>query len=412
MNAISPIATAADVSKGWQVSTAGRSLDVLSKQWIARPRDERFLTLDDLRDATRVRAERTTESRLQNRQLRVVSPEILPGDDRATIHSKANQLRLVDVKADREYAPTNWVFGQVAQLAKAPSAYLRTLPGAIASTALQYSLHYNPDKSDVKLYADDVEALALTGPDYGRIFNHEVAEAVAGAIEGATGDHRWKVPGTLDWSTGVYNPLHPVTMDTTTIFGNDRGVFIFLSQDLAPIEIGKLPNGKPDYVFRGFYVTNSEVGAGALKLGAMYLRAICNNRILWGVEAFEELTMRHTKYAPGRFIEEAMPALQSFANGSTTKLIEGVQRAKDAKVAADKDEALAFLAERGMAAKRALAVYDAIVREEWLGEENDARPLDAWTLAQGITATARNEPNFDVRFDMETLAGRVLDKVA
>ena len=45
MNAISPIATAADVSKGWQVSTAGRSLDVLSKQWIARPRDERFLTL-------------------------------------------------------------------------------------------------------------------------------------------------------------------------------------------------------------------------------------------------------------------------------------------------------------------------------------------------------------------------------
>ena len=33
--------------------------------------------------------------------------------------------------------------------------------------------------------------------------------------------------------------------------------------------------------------------------------------------------MRHTKYAPNRFIEEARPALESFANGSEMKLIAG-----------------------------------------------------------------------------------------
>ena len=394
-----------------KVSTAGRSLDTLSKQWISRPADERFTSLDDLIASTKARAERTTEARMTNKQLRIVSPDILASDDRATAMSKANQLRFADDKGN-EFAPTNWVFGQLASLAKSPAGYLKTLPGIIAAQALQYSLHYNRDAQDVKLFADDIEALALTGPDYGRIFNHEVASAVDMLIAGSTGDHRWKIPGVLDWRTMVYDPHAPVTLDTTTLFANDRGVFIFLCQDLAPIEIGKLPDGSPDYVFRGFYVTNSEVGAGALKIGVMYLRAICCNRILWGVEGFEELTMRHTKYAPGRFVEEAVPALQAFANGSESRLLSGVQKAKEAVIAASKDEALEFLTSRGMAAKRSAAVYDAIVREEWLGEENEARPVDAWTLAQGITAAARSELNFDARMDMEVFAGRLLDKIA
>jgi hypothetical protein len=220
----------------------------------------------------------------------------------------------------------------------------------------------------------------------------------------------------LDWSTMHYDPLHPVTKDTTTLFANDRGVFIFLCQDLAPIEIGKLPDGSPDLVFRGFYVTNSEVGAGSLKLGAMYLRGICCNRILWGVEAFEELTMRHTKYAPMRFIEEARPALESFANGSTEKLIQGVHKAKDAVVAEDKAKAVEFVISRGVAAKRAHAIYEKIVREEWrvpAGEEEpEDRPVSVWELAQGMTAAAREEPNFDTRIELERAAGVLLDRVA
>jgi hypothetical protein len=396
---------------GWKVSTAGRSLDVLSRQWIARPHDERFLSLDDLVGATKLRAERTEQITLPNRKLEVISPTVLESDDRATALAKTQQL-LFGLPGGREVAPTNWAFGQIAGLAKAPGAYLRTLPSPIVADAVQYGLRYNRDAEDVKLFADDLEALAVTGPDYGRIFNWEVAEAVSLATQGSAGDHRWKIPGMLDWSTSIYDPLHPVSKDTTTLFANDRGVFIFLCQDLAPIEIGKLPNGEPDLVFRGFYVTNSETGAGALKLGAMYLRAVCCNRILWGVEAFEELTMRHTKYAPARFIEEARPALESFANGSTTKLLDGIAQARMATVANNKEEALAWIVERGIARKRALNVYDAIVKEEWQGEENDERPVDAWTLAQGMTAAARDEPNFDTRLDLEREAGKLLDKVA
>jgi hypothetical protein len=80
----------------------------------------------------------------------------------------------------------------------------------------------------------------------------------------STSDTRWKVPGVLDWSTGIYNPRVDVTRDTTTLYASDRDVFLFLVDDLNPIEAGRLPDGSPDLYFRGFYCWNSEVGAKTL----------------------------------------------------------------------------------------------------------------------------------------------------
>ena len=102
-----------------------------------------------------------------------------------------------------------------------------------------------------------------------------------------TGDTRWKVPGVLDWSTGVYNPDVEISRDTTTLYASDRDVFLFLVDDHNPIEAGKLPDGSPDLYFRGFYCWNSEVGAKTLGMASFYLRAVCQNRNLWGVEDFE-----------------------------------------------------------------------------------------------------------------------------
>jgi len=122
------------------------------------------------------------------------------------------------------------------------------------------------------------------------------------------------VPGVLDWSTGVYNPLVDITQDTTTLYASDRDVFLFLVDDLNPIEAGRLPDGSPDLYFRGFYCWNSEVGAKTLGIASFYLRAVCQNRNLWGVEDFEEITIRHSKYAASRFAHEAAPALTTTPN--------------------------------------------------------------------------------------------------
>ena len=56
----------------------------------------------------------------------------------------------------------------------------------------------------------------------------------------ASSDTRWKVPGVLDWSTVTHNPFVDVNKDTTTLYGSDRDVFLFLVDDTNPIEAGRL----------------------------------------------------------------------------------------------------------------------------------------------------------------------------
>lgn len=377
---------------------SGETRSDLQKQWISRPADQRFLSLDALRDSVHRRAEISAENRIETRRIEFIAPEARNLSD--------THMLSIGTPDGLTVAPTHWSFGQLASLANAPAGYLRKLPSQITADALTYGMRYNRTSEAVKLYSTGAELLAATGPDYGRIFDHEVVAAVQQIAGSGTGDERWKVPGTLDWATSVYDPNTPVTIDTTTLYASDRDVFIFLVDDRNPIEVGKLPSGEPDLMFRGFYVTNSEVGSSALKIAAFYLRAVCCNRLMWGVEGFQEITMRHSKYAPSRFIEEIRPALKSYSEGSVAKLTEGVEKAKAAKIASDKDEALDFLQGRGLNRKRAFDVFEAVEKEE-------GRPLRTiWDAAQGITAVARNIQHTDERVTFENEARKLLDKVA
>ena len=99
----------------------------------------------------------------------------------------------------------------------------------------------------------------------------------------------------------THNPFVDITKDTTTLYASDRDVFLFLVDDTHPIEAGRLPDGSPDLYFRGFYCWNSEVGSKTLGIASFYLRAVCMNRNLWGVENFEEITIRHSKFAGAAF---------------------------------------------------------------------------------------------------------------
>jgi len=304
MNAITKTpASKAPAGQPFRVANIGGGVSngVVSRQWFARPADERFLSLDALHEAVASRRDRSTEKRATTKDLRFKGPE------NPTSSEELNDLWIET--GDGERAMTHWTFGQIAGLAKAPASYLRTLPSPLVADNLNYGLRWNREKEEVKLYYDDTSMLAATGPDYGRIFDAEVVAAVQNIAGNGTSDSRWKIPGRLDWSTMMYDPMALVTPQSTTLYASDRDVFIFLVDDLNPIEIGRMPNGDPDYVFRGFYVSNSEVGRRSFVLAGFYLRGTCENRILWGVEGFQEVTMRHSKYAPDRFIEEIRPAL-------------------------------------------------------------------------------------------------------
>ena len=138
----------------------------------------------------------------------------------------------------------------------------------------------------------------------------------------------------------------------------------------------------------------------------MYLRGVCMNRNLWGVENFHEIKIKHTKFAPDRFAQEARPALQSFANGSTAQFVQGVADAKAAIIAKDNDDRLDFLTRRGgLSQTLAKAAAARHIKEE-------GRPVSSvWDAVQAITAIARDIPHQDDRIALEKKGGALLDKV-
>ncbi|PAY08488.1 DUF932 domain-containing protein [Bradyrhizobium sp. UFLA03-84] len=385
-------------SGGYKVDVRrGERVGRVSSEWFSRPADQRYLSLDELA--------RTVHDRANRSRTRVV--------ESALIHVNASRadperLALMLPGSDTPVAPTHWSFGQLASQVGAPAAYLRQLPASLAAINLQYGLNANRLEQIKTLETEGsrVELRAVTGPDYGRIYDHELVEAVQRIAGNGTGDTRWKVPGVLDWSSGIYNPRVDISKATTTLYASDRDVFIFLVDDLNPIEAGRLRDGSPDLYFRGFYCWNSEVGAKTLGMASFYLRAVCQNRNLWGVEDFEEITIRHSKYAASRFAHEAAPALSSFADSSPMPFVNGIKAARARIVARSDEDRTEFLRRRGFSKAETGKVIDAVLAEE-------GRPPESiFDFVQGITAVARDKPHQDVRLDMETKAKKLLDRAA
>jgi hypothetical protein len=375
----------------------------VSSEWFHRPDDQRFTSLPELLAFCKQSADESRSTLLDVRGIAVNASR----EDADRLHlSFADATRNGEIQTD--IAPNHWSFGQLCSLITVPAAYLRKLPASIAGINLQYGLR-NFREEMVKVYIRQngrTELRAATGPAYGRVHDHELVEGVMKIAGAGAGETRWKIPGVLNWSDMTYDPFSPVTKESTTLFASDRDVFMFLVDDTHPIEIGKLPNGEPDVVFRGFYAWNSEVGSKSIGIAAFYLRGVCMNRNLWGVEGFREFTFKHTSGAPTRFANEILPALESFSNANTKKLVAGVTAAKGAIVAKDDDERQEFLGRQGFSRTMTKSIIDTVVAEE------GHTPESVWDFVQGITAVARSEGRQDERLELERRAGRLLDKVA
>lgn len=385
-------------SSGFRVDVSrGKRIGRVSSEWFSRPDDERYLSLTELRDAVRGRAEHAHARTVESRAVRVEASR----DD-------AERLSLIVPGRDEPISPTHWSFGQLCSLVSAPASYMRQLPAPLAGINLQHGLLSHRAELVKTLETDDgrMELRAVTGPGYGRIWDHELVAAVMKIAGNGIGDTRWKVPGVLDWATMMHNPFVDVTKDTTTLYASDRDVFLFLVDDTHPIEAGRLPNGEPDLYFRGFYAWNSEVGSKTLGIASFYLRAVCQNRNLWGVEGFEEISIRHSKFAAQRFAHEAAPALTSFANSSPAPFVAGIRAARERVVARTEEDRETFLRKRGFSKAETAKIIETVLQEE-------GRPPECiFDFVQGITALARTKTNQDIRLDLEGKAKKLMERAA
>jgi hypothetical protein len=367
----------------------------VSSQWYHRPDDQRFTDLNSMAAACQASAEGSEARIIDSSAIRVHASDKDPDKLSFVLPGERNG------QPEAICEPSHWSFGQTCGLVNAPASYMRKLPAVLAGINLQYGLSNNRAEK-VKSYTTvngSVHLRAMTGPDYGRIYDWEVVHAVQRIAGNGIGDTHWQVPGIFGC------PLDEVTKENTTLYASDRDVFIFLVDEQHPIEIGLLQNGQPDTVYRGFYIWNSEVGSRSFGIATFLYRTVCQNRIIWGQRDFQEITFRHSKGAPTRFMQSVAPALEQYAKASTQDLITGINTAKQAIVAKTDDKRVQYLQSRGFTKAECNKVINAVLQEE-------GRPAESvWDMVQGITAVARDIKHQDARVALERRASEILRKV-
>jgi hypothetical protein len=291
---------------------------------------------------------------------------------------------------------THWSFGQLAQRAGAPAGYLRDIPAPLAADCVNYGLHVARDAEDVGvlLYKNGgpAELRAATGPNYGRIWNQTITESLVQRFgDGLTGDFR--VPG-------EFGQAVTVTKDNTTLYASDRDMWVFLADERNRIEIPNRRNGQPGSLARGFFVWNSEVGSATFGIATFLFDYVCCNRIVWGAEGYQEIRIRHTASAPDRWIEQAAPAIEAYANSSAASVTEAIAAARASKLG-DKTKVDAFLASRFTRSQVSA------IKAAHMGDEQ--RPIETlWDAAVGATAYARSIQHQDARVQIEREAGKIM----
>lgn len=367
------------------------TLSAASTQWANRPADERFTSLHTMGAKLRFQRDHSKQVVLPSRKL-----EVRPDE--------ANEMKGLKVFGANGvgYAPTHWAFGQLASLTGAPAGYLRTIPAPLAADCINFGMQFERDNKDAQVYLQktinedgtttDATIRAVTGPNYGRIYNSDVVDSLISHFgDGITGDFR--VPG-------EFGKAVTVNKANTTLYASDRDMFVFLADEINRVEIPNRRDGQSGSLARGFFIRNSEVGNATFDIETFFFDYACMNRTVWGVEGYKAIKLRHTASAPDKFMDEIAPALLAYRNNSTTNIVESVKAAQAARI----DDVPEFLFKRF--SKGVVAKIQATHLEE------EQRPIETlWDASVAITAHAKSIVWQDERVAMERIGGGVLDLV-
>jgi hypothetical protein len=352
------------------------------REWASRPPDERYASVHALYEAARARHARIEERMTETVDLRT---EVIDDDDLAVCNT-----------SHRTAALTHWSFGQLATIASAPPSYLRTLPAAIASQAINYGLQRFA-REEYRLFIERTAPWtvhAITSPRYARVQHYELAARVLDLTAQHPG---WHLP--LGYKGGEFG----AEKIPSGAYLGDRDMFLFLVDGNRDLDD---PTDRSDAgLFRGFILRNSDVGAAALTLDVFLFRAVCGNHIIWGFQHVAGFRRRHV----GASIQTAW-----------TSSLDGVRAALDADTASDRTLLLRATSQE-LGATRDAVVETAVQRLEvsqkqaaeayTLAEEFETNPRSVWGYVQGLTRLSQRTPWQDGRYALDRAASRLLTTV-
>lgn len=367
----------------------GRTIRRASYEWVNRPDDQRYLSLQDLLVATKSRWHASDSRTIVNKELVVQGSS--KGEGLTLVHPALGPL-----------TPTNWSIGQLASISHTPAKWIREaalvpMGLALACQAINFGLQHLAAREEVQIMSlvnqharGDASLRCIVGPDYGRIYDHQVVQAVLDVNE----DGRWHIPAA---SYQAHAPLR-----ATTLYASDRDVFIFLVDERNPITV-RTPSGIRS-LFRGFMVWNSEVGHKRFGFMTFLYDFVCDNRTVWGAREVKEFSIKHTKNAPEAFAKEIRPMLRSYAEASPRGVEESLQAATRRVIASTDSSVVEWLRTRNFTKKEA----DGIVL---FAKQEEGGANSLWQIVNGGTAFARSIPHCDERVSLERRVSGLLRAV-
>jgi hypothetical protein len=379
-----------------------------SKQWSARPNDERFWGPSDALAACAEYKANAAQSRVTYRDLRV---EARDGD--MYLLGRENQPALL----------THYAFGQLSARAKAPAEYLRQLPATLAAQNINHGLKERADDEQGKLLLHRNGALlarCVTGAGYERIWNAEIFERLV-----ELGSQGWRTPPArpvrsdprsrpataedVGWcgDTGLAVKIGD-SIAPAGCYASDRDMFAFL---VRPQNALRNPADPTVPLLRGFLIWNSEVGDRSFGIMTFLLDAVCGNHIIWGAQDVREFRCVHVGSAREKAFRELRVKAIEYANNAAGDDQLRIAKAQEFVLGDTRDDIIARVL--GLASKRPAlkvlksntigAAYDLALKTPRYGN-----PSTAWAVAQGVTELSQTRAHASARLAMDEAAGELL----
>lgn len=380
----------------------GLNLYAANDQWANRPADERFWTMEEMLTACKGYAEHARTAAVKLDDIRCEDRE--------------GSLVLVG-REDKPAKFTHWSFGQLASRVSAPAGYLRTLPAELASQCINNGLKsVKGEESKILLHQNgSLVCRAFTSEDYSRIWNWEVVQRLLTlpqqgwqvpparpAFDGQPGARRATEEDVLQRKAGLSVNVGDL-IAPAGLYASDHDMFAFMVNEEIRID-----DGTEGGLARGFFVSNSEVGAAAFKITKFLYKFVCGNHIVWDAKDVKEIRIVHRGSADRRYAGQLVAELWKYARESSADDEARIEASRRYQIGNNKDEvldALFGIKSLGIPRKTLDAAYEHVVQNL---EKYKASPRSAYGMANGLTAISQQTGYADDRTALDRAAGRVL----
>jgi hypothetical protein len=311
----------------------------------------------------------------------------------------------------------HYSFGQLCNIAQAPTNYLRGLPAQLAAANLNHGLRQVQGEQQLLLHRNGgLQLRCVTSDSYSRIWNYEVAE-MALALEEGEG---WRTPparpcGLPGVPTRIatdkdvlHKCAHPSMgirvgdeISPAGLYVSDHDLFIFQVNEDYGIDAGG-----GEMLYRGVFWSNSEVGDAKFR-GTMFLfDSVCGNHIVWSAKIVADISIVHRGNAQELFREmmaQATNLMQSSAHDDEWR----IQKAKTHLLGEGQREVVKLVFNKGwgISKEQCEQAYVLAIRH---AEDHNTEPNTAWGYASGITRLSQGV-FADKRVELDRVAGKVLE---